>query len=1018
MPPSNPVPPQPNPTPPTGSGPNLTDIGGSTTRYSPAELSALKAFAAMGPAFASMAQSLRTLPKDLETFREEMQRLKETQEKHANATTSISEAITKERNLKRELYETERKLKQEEAKDVKDRNVVLHDSLVAERDRLANLNEIAKKERKQRADRFRAAQEEIKQLEQSTQTREREIKGRVAAAEALRATASNAEAFNNAMQASNRIVERANEIAEIGRQNAEEHEQHQKTQRLEDIARRKSLSQAEDDALVTSRKNRKQEKLLAEDAARDKIKTMAMNGKYLAGITDIVEASSGASVLFNEIIMNMKLTSEQAANVRKVLADVFVSGKELSDEQKKLLEGTGIEITKTKDGKIDVKAGNVIQQAIDPLVGQIEQLIRSEKAQAERDLIDKYMKETPGLSFEEARKAVLQSREFQIESMRIARKAEQYRETLESDAFKGLIEYLPLLDPKEASVAEKTLEEGASIPKWAQKMIGAYERSFGEFSRNFDGLMKVGGESTLLTKILVYSAGSIAFTLGFISAGISSLLTVVQGVAVSLGRFVGLTGRSKSVRIARVAAKRLARNFSTFGRAAKGVGRMGGGIATRFTSIVRGLTVVMDKIPLLGRVFGFVPKVLGSLGMFFKLGQVLFPPLFAIIQIITAIVGAFRGFGKDGLKGAIIGAIAQIISGLTFGLLKFEPIYKFLMDGLGGLLEVLINLGTMIWNFVIKPLFDMASAINDILGGEGGFFQKLIQVIIVIGEALLKQILGIVAIAIKFVFVDIWVAAWKLIKGLWQGVLDFWSWLTGEGTSDSMDIFFEKISSTFEKAVEGITDFMFELLRAMLGETAFEYFFPGMRLEMLKKAKMAEREEARERLRSEEGNKNSRVSRTLAAIGITNTATSEAAAIDRTLAEKTDAEIAREAAREIAAIDGPSIANAGTRGTPPLIFAPGGPPSNADIFLRATSPSLEMLQMGGVGDFDPTNLNNAQQTSRQKIQKDLRERVRLAAEERTRSAPPNRVQVNNSPTYILNGDSKNSGPHPDTAIVP
>ena len=42
------------------------------------------------------------------------------------------------------------------------------------------------------------------------------------------------------------------------------------------------------------------------------------------------------------------------------------------------------------------------------------------------------------------------------------------------------------------------------------------------------------------------------------------------------------------------------------------------------------------------------------------------------------VIGAFKGFKKDGLAGLIPGIIAQILSSLTFGLVKFDTIYKFL----------------------------------------------------------------------------------------------------------------------------------------------------------------------------------------------------------------------------------------------------------------------------------------------------------------------------------------------------
>ena len=142
--------------------------------------------------------------------------------------------------------------------------------------------------------------------------------------------------------------------------------------------------------------------------------------------------------------------------------------------------------------------------------------------------------------------------------------------------------------------------------------------------------------------------------------------------------------------------------FGKIGNFAKGAG----GVATK----VGGVFGTVGKV--LKPVFGIFKPLVGfvsKIGKFFKA----VPILGQVITVIEGIVGFFRGFfGSEGsffdkLIGGVKGIFAQIISGLTFGLLSFDDVMGF-FDSVTSVIGDFFSMIFVFFDEHIKPIIDMA----------------------------------------------------------------------------------------------------------------------------------------------------------------------------------------------------------------------------------------------------------------------------------------------------------------------
>ena len=324
-------------------------------------------------------------------------------------------------------------------------------------------------------------------------------------------------------------------------------------------------------------------------------------------------------------------------------------------------------------------------------------------------------------------------------------------------------ELVAISNMKQESVkaAEREAEAANDTPAWAQKMIDAYITQSEGLKEMFGDIFKK--EDSWFKTILIILAVVIGGTIGYIYTYIQK----VFGVLTAITKFIPGVGRL----------------FSGIG---SGVGGFMGKLGSGFLSLEKGLMAMSKAIPFVGNFLGFFPRLLGAFRFGFSLVSKIFWPLQILISTIDAIVGAFKGFKQMGLKGAIMGAVAQIISGLTFGLLDFQKIFNFLNDTLGGLFETFANFAKISYNMMIKPFIDAFKNIVGIFQGSGGLFSKILKSIYEVFFAIVKFLVGrliqtflmIPVLILKAAFYVVKFFVYDLPKMLGEAMGWLWNWIT------------------------------------------------------------------------------------------------------------------------------------------------------------------------------------------------------------------------------------------------
>jgi len=364
-------------------------------------------------------------------------------------------------------------------------------------------------------------------------------------------------------------------------------------------------------------------------------------------------------------------------------------------------------------------------------------------------------------------------------------------------------ELVAISNMKQESVkaAEREAEAASDTPAWAQKMIDAYvEQSealrdmFGDLFKKEDGWFK-----TIILILAVVIGGTVGYIYTYIQKVFGVLTAITKGIP-GIGRL-----------------------FSGIG---SGVGGFMGKIGSTFLSLEKGLLGISKAIPFVGKFLGFFPRILQAMRVGFGLASKLFFPLQILISTIDGIIGAFKGFKQMGLKGAIMGAVSQIISGLTFGILDFQKIFDFLNSTLGPVFETLANFAKTSYNMMVKPFIDAFKNIVDIFNGSGSMFSKVLKAVYEVFFATVKFLVG--QLIQKFVMLPVLIIKalfyvskffyYDLPKTLSEylvaGATWLWEWITS-------GVWLEDLLSFGEWLNDKLTDLFTSMLNAVadtLGE--------------------------------------------------------------------------------------------------------------------------------------------------------------------------------------------------------
>lgn len=351
----------------------------------------------------------------------------------------------------------------------------------------------------------------------------------------------------------------------------------------------------------------------------------------------------------------------------------------------------------------------------------------------------------------------------------------------------GQIALIEQMRDEDVKAAERAAESMNDIPAWSQQLIDAYNTGTAVLKDMFGGIFRKeeGWFKTILLILTVTIGTYVGYIYTYIQKVFSAIKWLSGGIPV-LGRL-----------------------FSGIG---SGVGGLMAKVGSGFLAVEGGLMALVKGIPFVGQFLSFFPRVISALRVGFNFASKFFLPLQILISTIDGIIGAFKGFKQLGIKGAIIGAVSQIISGLTFGLLDFQKIFNFLNNAFGGLVDVFIGFAKTSYDLLIKPFVDAFSNIVEIFQGSGNLFSKLLKSLVEVFLAVVKFLVGRViqtfiqipvliltalGYVLKFFYYDIpmmlidaaaWVYNW-LTSGVWlDDVLSFGTWLLDKLVSFFTDI--------------------------------------------------------------------------------------------------------------------------------------------------------------------------------------------------------------------------------------
>lgn len=350
-----------------------------------------------------------------------------------------------------------------------------------------------------------------------------------------------------------------------------------------------------------------------------------------------------------------------------------------------------------------------------------------------------------------------------------------------------LLEALGSIDESSARSLEESVEGKYTKPMWVmslEKVMGAgFADTVSGLASGFNSLKPPGG-GWFKTLLLVG-----AFIVGGIIAYLAKWIVIIGGIIGNIGKFLKFP----------VLFAKLGNMFTPVINAVKGVAGFfglifgpqlasaGKGLATAGSFIGKAAATIMKIFPFLG-------NIVGAFRFGFALVSKIFLPLQIIISLIQGIIGAFKGFKKDGLRGAIAGFFANIISGLTFGLVKFDSVYK-LFRAVADIVIFIVNaiwmgikaLWFVVWNVLLYPVRKMVEALFILIKGLViGFIQgfKVVAALvngmfILIGN-ILDEIVNTVYEGSMFVWEEVISPAIDAIVGLFEPVGEFFGWVYDE----------------------------------------------------------------------------------------------------------------------------------------------------------------------------------------------------------------------------------------------
>ena len=413
----------------------------------------------------------------------------------------------------------------------------------------------------------------------------------------------------------------------------------------------------------------------------------------------------------------------------------------------------------------------------------VKELIKSretiQKDTVKKELQELYIKQGTGAAVAEIKAARNAEKETakrqkdvdeQIKIFKSMDETQRFQTTLVEADYRARIE------------AEK--EKDSDIPEWAKNLVSAADMQIAILTDMRDGrsgiLTKIFAVLALISGVIVgivvetikkivdlfKSTGAI----GSLFSKLRSMVPIIDKVAIGIQKF-GMFLKEGTT-IGRFFTNTIGKGVAIFKDFIAIINFLSNG-AKDGTAAVKMFAGILQPFIQVFKAFAAGFRLgAGAIGWLAKLGPLLgriFLPITIALTVIDAVIGAFKGFKKDGFAGIIPGIIAKIISGLTLGFVSFETLYKYtkiLTDTIMMPMKMLLK----VFNFIGEGLGMLWVLVSDLFSGKG-IARSFSNFFTVLGESF-KNMLGSLYGKIINLFLKI-----SLI--VLDGIFAYYNWVAG-----------------------------------------------------------------------------------------------------------------------------------------------------------------------------------------------------------------------------------------------
>lgn len=407
------------------------------------------------------------------------------------------------------------------------------------------------------------------------------------------------------------------------------------------------------------------------------------------GITHAATIKAAADEVAARKMALWRLSEEGAAKLRNAKTEEERE-KILSEKRLEIMSKNEEEITKVALKKHDEMVEEEKRKKIEAIASKEGVSITTATKMASTD------KDFQNFSYEQSR-----TRQDLVSSLK---KSYEGDEETRKETFK----HYDRVKESQVKALEDAQEARYTRPVWVSSLESVLGTGFGDVVTKLVDLKKTSGG--WLKFLLI----GIAFIVGGIVAYFVSYFKMVVGILSKIpkvGDLIASTGGA--------------------------IGKIFGGAGGFFGKLFGPLTGIFARLGgFLNSMFPIIGKLVSAFRMGFGVVSKFFIPLQIVISLIDGVIGAFKGFKKDGLKGLIAGFFANIISGLTFGLVKFDSVYavfKKVVDVfsfvLGKMWEGFKKAFDNFNTYFLSPILGLLKKVAGLIGGVVEILVKSFQLI-------------------------------------------------------------------------------------------------------------------------------------------------------------------------------------------------------------------------------------------------------------------------------------------------